>query len=165
MLVFSCYVRLPSTAQSLSNTNRLVSRADKTRHRLQYYRCAYISEAVALAAIESFIRVCSDSYKICDTLTIVGTTHTLSYHLIIGPSNEHTNATRQILWMCVKLTLHTITLCAPTRGSRCTVTRPISPLRDCEHRGAARPRPRHWTTRLARWQASSCCQYEKKSAK
>lgn len=55
---------------------------------------------------------------------------------------EHTNASRQIVGVCVRPmptpTAHgarCVRRHQGSRGSRCTVARPFSPLRGCEHRG------------------------------
>ena len=57
LAIVTSHVRLSSTAQSLSNANRLVSRADKRVIAYYYnYRCAYINQA---AAIGSRSHVCA----------------------------------------------------------------------------------------------------------
>ncbi|CAH0729810.1 unnamed protein product, partial [Brenthis ino] len=126
------YVRLSSTAQSLSNANRLVSRADKRVIAYYYnYRCAYINEAVA--AIESRIHVCPLYVHMCRA-TITGATHTRTAGIARRAFDAHTNATRQI-----------VRVCAATSGQpvhRHPHVLPATRLRT-PRRGAARPRPRH----------------------
>lgn len=142
-----------------------VSSHEPTKRVIAYYynyRCVYINEAVA--AIESHIHVCPLNVHMCRA-TITGSTHTCAAVIARHAFDEHTNATRQIVRVCASAITSAL-LCAATSGQPVHRHPPVLPATRLRtpRRGAARPRPRHWTTRLARWQASSC-QYEKKSAK
>lgn len=97
----------------------------------------------------------------CASLAIASTTHTA--HRLV-PSRLRMSTRMQVdrSLACVRADATRPARCAATSGQpvhRLPPSPARPPLRDCEHRGA-----RHWTTRLARWQAPSC-QYEKNSAK